>query len=485
MASRQPFHEIPTSPRIVSRRAALRAIGGVGVGTVLGVAAGSATASQATTIDAAEQIEPTAGTWKGWLMSSGDQLRPAPPPDEAATAAEHDELATIAAARDAAALETIAFWNAGAPAYRWTELAIQHLLTNGIGGPAATRALALVNVAIADATIATWDAKYAYNRPRPAAAMPELTTAIPTPASPAYPSEHAATASAASTVLGFLFPDAASAFNTQAEATGHSRLLAGTDYPSDIAAGTEIGRQVAELAIAHAKSDRADTKWTGSVPTEAGKWNGTEPAGPAVGTWLTWTLESSDQFRPGPPPAYDSEQMATELDEVKNFERTQMTNLTASYWEYYGGRASFELYINQLSQKLFEARLDDNPARAARAYALMAIALHDVFIACWDAKYTYWAIRPNQLDPTVTTVFNTPNHPSYPAAHASVGGAMETVLGALFPDAAEYFTKMADAESWSRMWAGIHFRSDIEAGRKLGRSVGNVVVERARQDGAD
>lgn len=338
---------------------------------------------------------------------------------------------------------------------------------------------------MADATIAVWDAKYAFNRERPATVMPTLTTATPTPASPANPSEHTATAAAASTVLGFLFPDAAASFATLAEEAGASRLLAGTDYPSDVAAGIDIGRQVAELAIAHAPTDGSDTPWTGSVPTEPGKWNGTEPAGPAVRSWQTWTLTSSHQFRPGPPPAYDSEQMAAELDEVRNFERTQMTNLTASYWEYYGGRASFELYTNYLSQKLFEARQDDNPPRAARAYALMHVALHDVFIATWDAKYTYWAIRPHQLDPTLGTVFIAPNHPSYPAAHAAVGGAMETVLGALFPASAEQFTKIADDESWSRLWAGIHFRSDIEVGRELGHIVAGVVVDRASQDGAD
>jgi hypothetical protein len=42
---------------------------------------------------------------------------------------------------------------------------------------------------------------------------------------------------------------------------------------------------------------------------------------------------------------------------------------------------------------------------------------------------------------------------------------------------------MADDESWSRLWAGIHYRSDIEAGRALGRKVGGAVLEWAKQDG--
>ena len=55
---------------------------------------------------------------------------------------------------------------------------------------------------------------------------------------------------------------------------------------------------------------------------------------------------------------------------------------------------------------------------AARAFALPFVTLYDIGIACWEAKYTYWAIRPFQLDPGVKPVFATPNHPSYPAAHA-------------------------------------------------------------------
>ncbi len=394
MSKRQPLHETFAAIPTISRRAALRGFAGTGMATALAVAArGDASATSRNEIDV-EQIEPTAGSWTPWLMSSGDQFRPAPPPDEAATSAELDDLVTLAAGRDDAALDAIAYWNAGAPAYRWNDLTIQHLLTSGIGGPRATRALALVNVAVADATIAAWDAKYTFNRPRPAIAMPALATVLRAPASPAYPSEHAVAAGAASTVLGSLFPDDAAMFSALAEEAGSSRLLAGTDYPSDVTTGMDLGRQIAKLAIARAQADGSDIAWAGSVPDEPGKWSGTKPAEPTAGTWQTWVLERADQFRPGPPPAFDSDQLATELAEVKSFERTNLTNLTASYWEYYGGRASFELYTNLMSQKLFEARLDDNPPRAARAYAMMDIALCDVFTACWDAKYAYWAIRP-------------------------------------------------------------------------------------------
>ena len=54
----------------------------------------------------------------------------------------------------------------------------------------------------------------------------------------------------------------------------------------------------------------------------------------------------------------------------------------------------------------------------------------------------------------------------------------------LFPRQAAYITAKGDEMAWSRLWAGIHYRSDIEAGLALGRSVARVVIERAKSDGA-
>jgi hypothetical protein len=467
----------------VTRRGALRGLGSAGLVAGLAEATRDRAGAAEIGVDAGAPVEPEAGSWKPWVLTSGDQFR-LPPPDNAETGAELDELEEWAAHREAD-LDRIAYWDTGSPAYRWNNIAVQYLLDNKVVGLRAARSLALLNIAIADATIAAWDSKYAHNRPRPVVVRPTLATAVVTPNSPAYPSEHAVTAAAAATVLGYLFPADADRFSGLAVEAGRTRIEAGTDYPSDVAVGKVLGRKVAELAIDHVRDDGSDAEWTGTVPDEPGKWTGDKPYEPTGGTWQTWVLTSGDQFRPGPPPAPDSVQMAKDLAELREYERTGLSNLTAAYWEYYGGRASFELYSNQTSLKLFESRLDANPPRAARVYALVQAAMYDVFVAAWDAKYTYWAMRPNQIDPTVVTVFTTPSHPSYPAAHASLAGAMETILGALFPQDAEYFTRMADAESWSRLWAGIHFRSDIEAGRELGHNVGNAVVERASGDGAD
>jgi hypothetical protein len=114
--------------------------------------------------------------------------------------------------------------------------------------------------------------------------------------------------------------------------------------------------------------------------------------------------------------------------------------------------------------------------------ALVLVANFDSFVSCFEAKYHYLAPRPFQIDPTVDMLFPAPNHPSYPAAHGCGDGASEVVLTYLFPHDAAFFRERAQEGAMSRLWAGIHFRSDIDAGLMLGRSVGQLVVTRTAQD---
>ena len=426
-----------------------------------------------------ETVEPEAGSWHTWLLDSGDDLRLEAPPDEEATAAEIAQLMDMMNARDEIALEQITYWNAGPPSYRWNQIAVGAVDTRGVPGASSSRALALVHAAIYDATIAAWDSKYTYNRPRPSQFSSALTTAIPKPPSPSYPSEYAATAGAAAAVLSWLFPDDADFFEAQAQEAVNSRLLAGVEYPSDVEAGLELGREVGELGIAHGTTDGSDAAWTGSVPTDPTGWTGENPVAPQSGYWHPWALSSSDQFLPDPPPAYDSEQLAAEMEELRSFERNPLSNAKAMYWEFgAGARFNNQNWNDTASRLILEARWDDNAPRAAQAYALMNIAGYDSQVACFNAKYTYWAIRPFQYDPSFTPVFATPNHPSYPAAHSCHTTSMAAVLAALFPLNAEALMALAAEAGEARIWGGIHFRSDVVAGEALGLDVAGAVLAR-------
>jgi membrane-associated phospholipid phosphatase len=416
---------------------------------------------------------------------------------------ELDGMRALVATRDSDALGQITYWDTGATGFRWNELAISEGLKEGIA-IAVYRVLALVNVAIHDATIGAWDAKYAYKRPRPSEVDQSLPTVISTPSSPSYPSAHAAAAGAASAVLGYVFPKDARWLADQAEAAAQSRVLAGVAYPSDATAGLELGRAVADRVIDWARSDGSDVPWTGQMPTGPGVWSG-DPLLPGMGNWKTWVLESGNALRPGPPPAFDSAQRAAEIAEVKNYPRDSHPFEELFFWaENPAGRPSPEsapvssnqlvfhyapllhlLWFPELTRKLSEYRLDANPPRAARAYAYVSVAAHDATVASWDAKYFYWTARPNQFDPTIQTIIPTYPIPDYPSGHASTGGAMWSVLGYLFPREADVFNSRAEENAASRMWAGIHFRSACNSGLALGRAVAARVIDRAIGDGAD
>src|SRR5437762_2400877 len=98
------------------------------------------------------QVEPGAGSWKTWVISSGNAFRLPPPPDSEVTAVELRWVKDCISQRNQAALASIRFWDAGAPAYRWMQLAAQSVVNAGLPTPLQTRALALVAAAISDAT---------------------------------------------------------------------------------------------------------------------------------------------------------------------------------------------------------------------------------------------------------------------------------------------------------------------------------------------
>jgi hypothetical protein len=123
-------------------------------------------------------VEPTAGTWKSFVISSRFELRAPPPPDAAASAKEIGQLKEIAKQRDPAALDLIAYWDTGAPSYRWNEIAVSEALRSNLLVNFASRVLAMLHVAMHDAIIATWDSKYAYNRRHPSGSMRWAVSAI-------------------------------------------------------------------------------------------------------------------------------------------------------------------------------------------------------------------------------------------------------------------------------------------------------------------
>ena len=428
------------------------------------------------------QIEPEAGSWRTWVISSAKDYRVPPPPRRRETRAELKRLAELISQNDDQDRQQIAFWDAGAPAYRWIDLINSRLLAGTPTTAYPHRVQAYVALAMYDATVATWESKYFYNRPRPSELDHRLPTAVPVPNSPSYPSEHAAAAQAAATVLAHFLPAEAQSFQTMAEQAGWSRVLAGLQYPSDYDAGLALGQRVAEQVIAKAKADGSDAVWTGSIPTGPCKWIGTNPGNVTAANWTPLLLDSPGQFRPPPPPACDSPEVQAETAGVRSFPRSFATNYKAYYWQSPEGLHQWP--FRYADKWISEDRLDQNPPRVARLYALIAAVQFDAFIASQDGKFTYWYIRPHQLDPAITLLFPVPNFPSYPSNHATFSAARSEVLAYLFPTRADFIRAVGKEAGDSRIWAGIHYEMDNLAGRELGKSVAGAFISRAQSDGS-
>ena len=205
---------------------------------------------------------------------------------------------------------------------------------------------------------------------------------------------------------------------------------------------------------------------------------GVRPLGAARPGWRTWLLDSAAQFRPPPPPAAGSPAFEAALDEVRQTarDRTPEQTDTARRW------AEDPVWDRFVADAL--TRRGATETEAARVYGVLGVAGWDTAIACFDAKYAYWAPRPYHADTTLATVeaVGRPNHPSYPSGHACGSGVSEAVLTALLPGDAAEVRRLAAEGAMSRLYGGIHFRFDNEAGLALGRAVGARAVE-ADRDG--
>ena len=182
-------------------------------------------------------------------------------------------------------------------------------------------------------------------------------------------------------------------------------------------------------------------------------------------------LSSSSQFRPGPPPASaprPSRRADRSAALLRHPEPEQ--DAAAKFWASPNGFAVIPTYNHQIaSEQIVKFHL--NELRAAHVFALMGMAQVDAFIACHDAKYTYWFIRPSQADPGITLSVPLPNHPSYPSNHSCITSAAMAILAHEFPSDAAHLNGLAEAAGISRVHGGIHYRFDNEVGLALGRRV--------------
>lgn len=478
------------------------------------------------------KADANAGTWKPILLTSANEFScPAP---IATTSPDYvvqlNEIKSFQNNITDDERKLVEYWGAGA-VLRWNEimreLVAKHNLPpiNNPDGtypipsaanplaypefpfanpPYAARAYAYLSAAQYDALVATYYYKQQYNRAAPFTVDATIHTLLPKSTLPSYPSEDAAVEGASAEILKLMFPGDQDFINQKVEEHRRARLIAGANVRSDLDAGEALGRSVAGKFVTRARGDRAGTAvgnqalWDklkqdcitrGEIPwisQESPQRPPMLPAFGAVKAFLFDSLTMVTSIRPGPPPSTSSQKMKDETEEiyqiVKNLTRDQQR--IADFWADGPRTYTPPGHWNYIAASDFVQQSFSEP-RWARNMALLNMALMDAAIVCWDAKNYYYNPRPMQLDTRIKTGIGLPNFPSYISGHSTFSGAASVVLGYIIPSKADAYKAMAREASVSRMYGGIHYRSDCEVGITTGEKVGNYAVNRGHTDGAE
>ena len=292
-----------------------------------------------------------------------------------------------------------------------------------------------------------------------------------------HPSVSAAVGAASVVVLSKFFPLDATALEDSLDAD-----LAGAQWPGakrqDPVSGEAIGRAVGAAVNALSATDNYLVKAPGSPPPGAGYWVSSSAAiVRSLHGVRPFFLTSASQLRPPPPPAFGSPEFLAALAEVRAISdtRTPEQLATAQFWN--TSSAPFTAgALNLIADDLIEQH-HRTEREAARILAYANAAAFDAQIACFDAKFEYWFIRPSQADPAITLPIGLPNHPSYPSAHSCITSALMTVVADALPSERGRLEEIIATAGVSRMYGGIHYRFDVAAGQEIGRAAAALALD--------
>jgi hypothetical protein len=282
------------------------------------------------------------------------------------------------------------------------------------------------------------------------------------------------------------------------------------------ASAISLGEKIASAAIANRTGDGSTltVPYMPQPPGTPGAWQPTPGAFlpgalPQWGDVKPWVMSSAASFLAPPPPALSSLEYASAFNEVKEWGsatsalRTADQTLSARLFATASasGLSPWEELGIGLAQSKGLGTTD-----SARMLALLALSNADSLIASWDSKYHYdfWrpvtAIRNADIDGNALTaqdagwssLINNPNYPSHASGYAALAGSATSVLSSFFGDANAFclenasgklcfdsFSQAAQIAADSRLYGGIHFRFETEAGLAQGRSIGRLVTSSA------
>jgi membrane-associated phospholipid phosphatase len=295
-----------------------------------------------------------------------------------------------------------------------------------------------------------------------------------------HPSVSAAIGGASVVVLSSFYPLSATNLENRFDADLAAPGWPGRKNP-DVASGESIGRAVGAAVLAQAATDNYLVVPVPTQPPGPGKWVPLPNPVRSLFGVRPFFLTSADQIRPGPPPAFGSPEYLAVLAEVRSISDTRTAEQVsiAQTWAYQA--APFTAGAENLIADRLIADHHRNEKDAARILAYANAAAFDAQIACWDAKFFYYFVRPSQADGAITFVPGVPlpNHPSYPSGHSCITSAIMSVLIDAFPSERPYLEEIMTLSGMSRVYAGIHYRFDIEAGQDIGRQAAALALAKS------
>jgi hypothetical protein len=271
----------------------------------------------------------------------------------------------------------------------------------------------------------------------------------------------------------------------------------------------QYGQQVGTTIIAWAAADGfiETREMTYEIPQGEGLWQpttlGSTPMEPYWGSLRPFVLPEADHCLVPLDVPFEDDMNATlhmQALEVRDMSRvlTDEQREIAAFWDERVGESGTAsghwVYVENLLADYLDLSLD----QAAQMYAMVGVAMGDSFISAWSSKYQSNLLRPETyiqtyIDPMWKPLRQTPPFPAYPSGHAVLGGAVAEVLTELFGPIAyedrygvQYgmrsrwytsFEAAAYENALSRLYAGVHYRVDMENGLEQGRCVGQTVID--------
>jgi hypothetical protein len=248
-----------------------------------------------------------------------------------------------------------------------------------------------------------------------------------------------------------------------------------------VASEDPYSKKLSDMVTAQVKNrlveDKAQTK-PNALRSGSQYWEGAAPqVGLSAPSFKPWFMTKGDQFRSVPPLPVSSATMQDELATVKAALVTATNEEKAIVVKWAGGPGTRTPPGIWLTLATDYMHAQDTPFDLyLETRALVAASMADAVIGAFDSKYAHQYKRPNMVDTSIVTIMPTPNHPSYPAGHATISWAAATVLAKYLPDNQQEWERLAVEASDSRTIGGIHFPSDNAAGTTLGTNIGVQVI---------